>query len=73
MKDAHIECECKRYEKIPVLDLEFIRAQRDKVGSISTQRIGLADVLESRIQEEKLRKQELKRQAGEKKVKEGCR
>ena len=36
VKDAHIECECKRDEKIPVLELQFIRAQREKVGSIST-------------------------------------
>jgi hypothetical protein len=72
LKDAHIECECKRDEKIPVVELEFIRAQRDKVGSISTHQIGQADVPESRRQEETLKKQELKRQAEEKKAKKAA-
>ena len=32
---AHVDCKCKRDYKIPVLELAFIKAQRDKVGTFS--------------------------------------
>ena len=32
--EAHISCICKRELKIPVIELAFVKAQREKIGSI---------------------------------------
>ena len=37
---AHVFCKCPRAQKIPVLELAFIKGQRDKVGSIRPFQIG---------------------------------
>jgi hypothetical protein len=46
-KQAHIKCTCVRESKIPVIELSFIKSQRDKVGSFAQYYIGGVDTLES--------------------------
>ena len=62
---AHIQCTCKKEQKIPVLDLAFIKAQSDKTGSTSSYQIGLPDYPETRRQVNALRNREEKRQKQE--------
>ena len=65
MAQAHIRCTCKKEQKIPVLDLAFIKAQRDKTGSTSSYQIGLPDYPETRRQVNALRNREEKRRKQE--------
>jgi len=44
---AHVNCNCKREQKIPRIELMFIKAQRDKQGSVSTHMIASKDVPET--------------------------
>ncbi|XP_065665091.1 uncharacterized protein LOC136086713 [Hydra vulgaris] len=57
MEKIHIKCKCKRDEKIPVLELQFIHYQRTKIGSFETFHIGGADRKESKRIEIKQQKQ----------------
>ena len=68
-QEAHTKCNCKRGEKIPVIELMFIKAQREKVGSYSTHMIAGADRPESRRQEDALLAQQKKKEADERKMK----
>ena len=48
MEKIHIKCKCKREEKIPIVELQFIYSQRTKIGSFGTFHIGSADRKESK-------------------------
>src|SRR5688572_16109171 len=47
---VHISCDCSREKKIPVIELAFIKGQREKVGSIGPHQIGPVDLPETRRQ-----------------------
>jgi hypothetical protein len=53
MEKIHIKCKCKREEKIPIVELQFIYSQRTKIGSFGTFHIGSADRKESKKIEKK--------------------
>ncbi|ESN92751.1 hypothetical protein HELRODRAFT_164851 [Helobdella robusta] len=55
---VNINCNCTRDQKIPVIELMFIKAQRAKQGSISTYMIANKNVPETRRQEAELQRQE---------------
>ena len=40
--DAHIDCSCKKKQKLPKKELGFILEQRVKVGTTGSHQIGLA-------------------------------
>ena len=44
---AHVSCKCPRDQKVPVLELPFMKAQREKIGLISTMQISTNDKKES--------------------------
>ena len=67
-QEAHAKCKCKQDEKIPGMELMFVRAQRAKVGSLSTHMIAGADLPESRKQEEQLLKKAEKKKAEDEKT-----
>lgn len=48
--DVHISCTCRREFKIPVIELAFIKSQREKVGSIGHHQMGSVDYPESKRQ-----------------------
>ena len=50
-KEVHIRCSCPAEKKIPLIKLRFVRAQRDKTGSLSTHMISSVDKVETRRQE----------------------
>jgi hypothetical protein len=47
---CHIICKCPADQKLPLIELSFIRAQREKVGEKSAAMIGNADKKESKKQ-----------------------
>ena len=59
---AHIECSCSKTEKLPKLDLIWIKCQREKTGTLSKFYFGLVDGPESKriekMNERKSRDQE---------------
>ena len=67
-QEAHITCTCKREEKVPVLELRFIRSQRDKEGSNSSHIIGGKDESESKRQEKAIKNKEKKLKKAEMKA-----
>jgi len=66
---AHVNCNCKRDQKIPGIELMFIKAQRDKQGRVSTHMIASRDVPETKRQEAELQRQETIRLSEEKRAK----
>ena len=46
----HIFCDCSREKKIPVIELAFMKGQREKFGSIGLHQIGPVDLPETRRQ-----------------------
>ena len=46
----HIYCDCSKEQKIPFLELDFIRAQREKIGTFSTMMIANRDDKETKKQ-----------------------
>ena len=68
-KDCHIKCKCKMWEKIPVLELRFIRAERDKTGNNSTHMIAGADIPESSKQDKAIKAKDKKKEDDEIKAK----
>ena len=44
--NIHIQCQCPRDQKIPTIELGFIKAQREKVGEISSMQIAGDDIVE---------------------------
>jgi hypothetical protein len=63
---VHINCTCIKEKKIPVLELAFVKAQRVKIGSKSSQQIGSIDIPESRRQIKQQQRQENHERAVEK-------
>ena len=49
---AHILCICKREIKIPVIEEPFVKAQREKTGSIGALMISSQDIPESKRQKD---------------------
>ena len=47
----HADCSCNREDKIPPIELAFVRDQRKKVGHIGDMQMGLPDRVESKRQE----------------------
>ena len=58
INQVHVVCQCSRDEKIPILELPFMKAQREKIGVKSSMQIGLNDAKESNSQN-KLQKRKL--------------
>ena len=46
----HIYCDCSKEQKIPFLELDFIRAQRETIGTFSTMMIANRDDKETKKQ-----------------------
>lgn len=65
---AHISCICKRELKIPVIELAFVKAQREKTGSIGALMISSKDIPESKRQEAATERQKRRRVAEEKRL-----
>ena len=60
LQDAHISCNCPRESKLPVLDLAFLRAQREKVGEKGSMMIvDIVDMKEQGRKEKMLARKEL--------------
>ena len=54
---VHIACDCCRESKIPVIELAYIKGQREKVGSVGPHQMGPVDFPETKrqaLQKEKL-------------------
>ena len=49
--EAHIDCSCEKSVKIPVLELAWLKGQRDKIGSRSKHQMGGADMVETAKQD----------------------
>ena len=59
-KKVHIKCNCPREQKIPVGELEYIKGQRLKEGSIGSHQIGQPDYPENTRQVKKQKRLEEK-------------
>ncbi|KAG7177894.1 hypothetical protein Hamer_G031796, partial [Homarus americanus] len=65
--NSHIDCGCPREKKIPVLELEFIKAQRTKAEGQGSMQMGSLDYSETKKQianakkREQIRERELKK------------
>lgn len=55
---AHVNCTCPRNEKIPLMELKFMKCQRNKVGDRSDMQIGTLDKPESKRQARLLKRKE---------------
>ena len=68
---CHVLCKCPSAKKLPVLELPFIRTQREKVGEKSSAMIVTVDQRESNKQVEAAnKKQAVKEKRDEEKKKE---
>ncbi|KAG7163873.1 putative leucine zipper transcription factor-like protein 1-like 6, partial [Homarus americanus] len=69
--EVHIDCRCRKEQKIPVQELAFIRGKREKVGSVGSHQMGLADRPETRKQEarQKRKAEEKRRRKAEESAK----
>ena len=47
---AHIKCSCPKDQKVPVLDLQWLRSQRDKRGEKGGMQMSLVDQVETKKQ-----------------------
>ena len=47
---AHIDCKCREEDKIPLMELAFMKSQRDKVGDRGSMQIGSKDFIETKKQ-----------------------
>ena len=71
VSEAHIDCTCSKDAKIPVIELAFIKGQREKVGSVGPHQIGPVDFHETKRQKLQRERQE-KRKDDEEKRKVKC-
>lgn len=69
LNGVHIFCDCSKDKKIPVIELAFIKGQREKVGSVGPHQIGPVDLPETRRQAEQKERQKQKKQSEEKRRK----
>ncbi|KAG7177385.1 hypothetical protein Hamer_G016669, partial [Homarus americanus] len=65
--NSHIDCGCPREKKIPVLELEFIKAQRTKAEGQGSMQMGLIDYSETKKQIANAKKREQIREREQKK------
>ncbi|KAG7159696.1 hypothetical protein Hamer_G032198, partial [Homarus americanus] len=65
--NSHIDCGCPREKKIPVLELEFIKAQRTKAEGQGSMQIGSIDYSETKKQIANAKKREQIREREQKK------
>ncbi|KAG7177793.1 hypothetical protein Hamer_G031994, partial [Homarus americanus] len=65
--NSHIDCGCPREKKIPVLELEFIKAQRTKAEGEGSMQMGSIDYSETKKQIANAKKREQIREREEKK------
>ncbi|KAG7168082.1 hypothetical protein Hamer_G028443 [Homarus americanus] len=56
--NSHIDCGCPREKKIPVLELEFIKAQRTKAEGQGSMQMGSIDYSETKKQIANAKKRE---------------
>ena len=64
----YYSCICKREMKIPAADIEFIKAQREKVGSKGKLAIGAADTKETKRQTKQIERKEKDIEQEEKRI-----
>ena len=64
---AHIDCCCVLASKVPVLDLQWLRYQRSKVGEKSEMQMGLCDKKETKRQVKALKRKAADAEADQKK------
>lgn len=71
---AHIVCGCKRETKVPIIELTWLRHQRDKTGEKSNMGMSTSDKVEEKKMEKKEqgRARRLKLKEGEEKRKKLC-
>ena len=70
---AHVSCACPKEQKIPVIELAFLLAQRQKSGEFSMHQIASADRQETKRQKKALKRKlddERKKEAEEKRSKD---
>ncbi|KAG7170834.1 hypothetical protein Hamer_G029369, partial [Homarus americanus] len=65
--NSHIDCGCPREKKIPVLELEFIKAQRTKAEGQGSMQMGSIDYSETKKQITNAKKREQIREREQKK------
>ncbi|KAG7157878.1 hypothetical protein Hamer_G026718, partial [Homarus americanus] len=65
--NSHIDCGCPREKKIPVLELEFIKAQRTKAEGQGSMQMGSIDYSETKKQIANAKKREQIRERKQKK------
>ncbi|KAG7155695.1 hypothetical protein Hamer_G028350 [Homarus americanus] len=65
--NSHIDCGCPREKKIPVLELEFIKAQRTKAEGQGSMQMGSIDCSETKKQIANAKKREQIREREQKK------
>ncbi|KAG7159008.1 hypothetical protein Hamer_G006418 [Homarus americanus] len=65
--NSHIDCGCPREKKIPVLELEFIKAQRTKAEGQGSMQMGSIDYSETKKQIANAKKREQIREREQKK------
>ncbi|KAG7175663.1 hypothetical protein Hamer_G031229, partial [Homarus americanus] len=65
--NSHIDCGCPREKKIPVLELEFIKAQRTKAEGQGSMQMGSIDYSETKKQIANAKKREQIRERAQKK------
>ena len=58
VSNVHITCDCKGDTKIPVIELAFIKGQREKVGSVGPHQMTSVDFPECRRQDMQKRRLE---------------
>lgn len=66
---AHVKCVCPRDQKLPEIELAFLKAQREKVGEISAYQMGPHDVKETARQRKTLKRKEVDKEREERQLK----
>ena len=64
---AHISCDCPKEKKVPVIELEWLHAQRTKIGEKSSMMIALDDKKETKKQRRAEKRALVEMEAAEKK------
>ena len=66
---AHIKCVCPREQKLPEIELAFLKVQREKVGEISAYQMGSHDVKETARQRKTLKRKTMEEERKERQLK----
>ncbi|KAG7158484.1 hypothetical protein Hamer_G030552, partial [Homarus americanus] len=67
--NSHIDCGCPREKKIPVLELEFIKAQRTKAEGQGSMQMGSIDYSETKKQIANAKREQIREREQKKKMK----